>query len=197
VADVGRGGACGCRAFGFLWRQLSAACLLPNCKWRIRIPTNPTAVTRQLLFAGAALLSLATANCAQPAATASVAIPPIPADEARIWFYRDYEPYAGKGRPAIAANGAYVGLVELGGAFYRDIAPGQYHVTVETTGVDFRQTSNLDLAPRQEAYIKIVSNPSWVSGSLAEYERPTFYAWHIPNEVAQAAVAHLAFYGGG
>jgi hypothetical protein len=137
------------------------------------------------------------AGCSQPSATISVAIPPIPTGEARIWFYRDYEPYAGRGRPAIAANGAYVGPAELGGAFYRDVAPGQYHITVETTGVDFNQTSELSLAPRQEAFIKIVSSPNWVTGSLAVYERPTFYAWHIPNEVAQAAVAHLAFYGGG
>jgi hypothetical protein len=152
---------------------------------------------QRLIRAGPIVLLLATAGCAQPAVTASVVIPAIPAGEARIWFYRDYEPYAGKGRPAIAANGAFVGLAELGGAFYRDVAPGQYYVTVETTGVDFSQTSNLALTPHQEAYIKIVSNPSWVSGSLAYYERPTFYAWQIPNEVAQADVAHLAFYGGG
>jgi hypothetical protein len=59
------------------------------------------------------------------------------------------------------------------------------------------QTAELELGPRQEAYIKIVSNPNWVTGTLSQYERPTFYAWRIPNEVAQADVAHLDFYGGG
>ena len=131
-----------------------------------------------------------------PPVTASITVPPIPAGEARIWFYRDNEPYAGKGRPAIAANGAYVGIAELGGVFYRDVPPGRYHVTVETYGVDFSQTADLDLAAGRQAYVKIVSNPEWVRGTLSGYERPTFYAWHIPNEVAQAAAANLAFYGG-
>ena len=139
---------------------------------------------------------LLAAGCTQLPVTASVTVPPIPAGEARIWFYRDNEPYAGKGRPAIAANGGYVGIAELGGAFYRDFPPGHYHVTVETYGVDFNQTADLDLAAGQQAYVKIVSNPEWARGTLSGYERPTFYAWHIPNEVAQAAAANLAFYGG-
>jgi hypothetical protein len=144
---------------------------------------------------GAFLLALA--GCAQPAVTASVSIPPIPPGQARIWFYRNYEPYAGKGLPAIAANGGYVGAAELGGAFYRDVPPGHYLITVETTGVDVNQTASFDLPPGKEAYVKIVSNPEWVTGgSKTEYERPTFYAWRIPNEIAQADVARLSFYGG-
>ena len=113
-------------------------------------------------------------------------------------MYRNYEPYAGKGLPAVAANGGYIGQAELGGVFYRNVAPGHYHVTVETFGVDVNQSADLDLTAGQTAYVKIVSNPEWVSYGLdTQIERPTFYAWLIPNEVAQADVAHLAFYGGG
>jgi hypothetical protein len=145
---------------------------------------------------GLALVLLGAVGCTPPAVTRPVAVSPIPAGEARIWFYRNYEPYAGKGRPAVAANGGYVGIAELGGVFYRDVPPGHYRITVETNGVDFNQTTNLDLALGQEAYVKIVSNPSWVSGTLSNYERPTFYAWHVASQVAQADVAHLTFYGG-
>src|SRR5437667_393353 len=67
-------------------------------------------LSRWVTEAGPIALVLVLANCAQPAATASVAMPPIPAGEARVWFYRDYEPYAGKGLPAIEANGGYVGV---------------------------------------------------------------------------------------
>ena len=112
------------------------------------------------------LLLLAMAGCAQQAVTAAVSIPPIPAGEARIWFYRD-------------------------------VPPGHYLVTVQTVGIDTNQTANFELAPAQEAYVKIVSLPSWdTGGDRNEWERPTFYAWLIPNQVAQADVAHLSFYGG-
>ena len=149
------------------------------------------------LRAAQAALVLTVTGCAMPGPTHSVAVPAIPTGEARIWFYRDYEPYTGKGRPAVAANGGYVGLAELGGAFYRDVPPGHYHVTVESVGVDINQSANLDLGPGREAYVKIVSLPSWVEdGDIHAYERPTFYAWRIPNETAQPVVANLAFYGG-
>ena len=152
---------------------------------------------RRLAGAAGGALLLATASCARPAITASVAIPSIPAGEARIWIYRDYEPYAGKGLPAVAANGAYVGQAELGGAFYRDVPPGHYRITVETFGVDVNQVADFDVAAGRAAYVKIVSNPSWVSYGLeTQIERPTFYAWLIPNEAAQADIARLSFYGG-
>jgi hypothetical protein len=150
-----------------------------------------------LTQAATGMLLLAIAGCAQPAATSAVTIPPIPAGEARIWVYRDYEPYAGKGLPAVAANGGYIGASQLGGAFYRDVAPGHYHMTVETWGVDSNQSADVDLAAGQTAYIKIVSLPRWVEyGNLSPYERPTFYAWLIPPQIAEADVAHLAFYDG-
>jgi hypothetical protein len=145
-----------------------------------------------------AALLMALAGCAQPPHTSAVAVPPLAAGKARIWFYRDYEPYAGKGLPAIDANGGYVGTAQLGGAFYRDVSPGRYHVTVESWGTDTSQSADADLAAGQQAYVKIVSLPSWVEyGSRGSYERPTFYAWLIPPKAAQADVANLAFYGGG
>jgi hypothetical protein len=153
---------------------------------------------RRVMLAGQGALLLVAAACAQLPRTSAVAIPPIPANEGRIWFYRAYEPYAGKGLPAVAANGVTMGSVELGGAFYRDVPPGHYHVTVETVGVDVNQTADFDLPAGGEAYVKIVSNPEWVSyGSRTQIDRPTFYAWLIPNEVAQSDVSQLAFYGGG
>ena len=144
----------------------------------------------------AALLA-ALAGCAQPPRTSAVAVPPLPAGKARIWVYRDYEPYAGKGLPAVDANGGYVGTAQLGGAFYRDVTPGEYHVTVESYGKDTNQSADLALASGQQAYVKIVSLPSWVEyGNRSNFERPTFYAWSIQPQVAQADVANLAFYGG-
>jgi hypothetical protein len=144
-----------------------------------------------------AALLLAMTGCARPAPTAAVAIPAIPPGEARIWVYRTYEPYADHGLPAVFANGGTIGWAQLGGAFYRDVAPGHYHMTVQTIGVDFNQSSDIDLAAGQQAYIRIVSLPSWVeTGFRRTYQRPTYYAWLIPPQVAEAEVAPLLFQSG-
>ena len=156
-----------------------------------------TFLKKGLALSAQGALLLVTAGCAQPAATSAVTVPPVSAGQARIWVYRDNEPYAGKGLPAVGVNGGIVGVAQLGGVFYHDVSPGHYTVTVESTGRDFEQVASLDVAPGQEAYVKIVSNPEWVSGGdTFTYERPTFYAWRMPSETARADVSHLSFYGG-
>ena len=59
-------------------------------------------------------------------------------------------------------NGAVVAISEPGGALYRDLPPGHYHITVDSDGVDSNQTRDVDLLPGQEAFAKIVSNDNWV-----------------------------------
>jgi len=155
-------------------------------------------ILRLSIGAATAFLLLAMTGCAQSPPIAAAAIPPIAAGEARIWVYRTYEPYADHGMPAVYANGGTIGWAQLGGAFYRDLAPGHYHITVWTLGVDFNQSSDLDLAAGQQAYIRIVSAPEWEEVGLRRSNyRPTYYAWLIPPQVAAAEVAPLAFQGGG
>jgi hypothetical protein len=150
-------------------------------------------------------LSLAVAACSQLPSTASVAVPPIPAGEARVWFYRNGGPYDGVGTPYIRMNDAIVGISEPNGASYKDVRAGPYHITVDSYGKDFNQDKNVQLASGQELYVKIVSLRNWVvgnggggdEGSGGDYARDTFYVWLVPPEVARADVAHSAFYGGG
>jgi hypothetical protein len=151
------------------------------------------------------ILSLAVAACSQLPSTASVAVPPIPAGEARVWFYRNGGPYDGVGTPYIRMNDAIVGISEPGGASYRDVPAGPYHITVDSYGKDFNQDKNVQLGSGQELYVKIVSLRDWVMGSGgggnegggSDFARDTFYVWLIPPEVARADVAHTTFYGGG
>jgi hypothetical protein len=71
-------------------------------------------------------------------------------------------------------------------------------MTVWSIGVDFNQSSDVDLGAGQQAYIRIVSAPEWEeSGFRRTYQRPTYYAWLIAPQVAAAEVAPLAFQGGG
>ena len=76
-------------------------------------------------------------------------------------------------------------------AFYRDVPPGHYHIAPQSFGRDFNQDKDVDLTPGQQLFVKIVSLESWgvsVSGSR-KIQRDTFYAWLIPQEVAQVEIA--------
>jgi hypothetical protein len=102
-------------------------------------------------------------------------------------------------------NEAIVGISEPGGASYRDVPAGPYHITVDSYGKDFNQEKDVQLAAGQELFVKIVSLRAWIvggggggdGGGGSEMARDTFYVWLIPPEIARADVARSAFYGGG
>jgi hypothetical protein len=77
---------------------------------------------------------LIVASCTQPPATTQspVAAPPVPAGQARIWFYRDWEPSESLNLANIDVNGSYFGAVANGGVFYRDVSPGHYHIAPQS-----------------------------------------------------------------
>jgi hypothetical protein len=96
-------------------------------------------------------------------------------------------------------NGTVVGIAELGGAFYRDVRPGEYSVTVESYRNFVNQFPHVDLTPGETAYFQVFEMGSFSSGVGASrnFARPTFYVWLMPAPVAQPAVAHSLFYPGG
>ena len=146
----------------------------------------------------AAGLLLAAASCAQLPPTSSVAIPSIPAGAARLWFYRDYEPYETLARPYVRLNEQIVGISEPGGAFYRDVAPAHYSIRVDSAGRDFNQVADAELAAGQEAYAKVVSLRSWLDDDncILWSGCDTFYVWLIRPEEARPAIGKSPFYGG-
>jgi hypothetical protein len=145
------------------------------------------------------VLSLVIAGCAQPALTSAVVVPSIPSGEARIWIYRDYQPSESLNMAAVTINGAGAGYAQAGGgAFYRDVPPGHYHVAVASYGTDFGQSSNIDLAAGEEAYVEIQSLSAWETNGddVGGFKRDTFYARLVPAQLARAKIAHSPFYGG-
>lgn len=137
-------------------------------------------------------LLLIAAGCTQPPATAQLPIAalPVPAGQARIWFYRDWEPSESLNLANIDVNGSYFGSVANGGVFYRDVSPGHYHIAPQSYGQDFNQDKDVDLAAGQQVYCKIASLRSWEEGGdVAVFDRDTFYVWLIAPQVAQAAIS--------
>jgi hypothetical protein len=141
---------------------------------------------------------LAAANCAQLPPTSSVAIPPIPTGKARIWFYRDYEPYETLTRPYVRLNEQVAGVSKPGGTFYRDVVPARYSVTVDSAGRDVNQVAQVDLAAGQEAYAKVLSLRSWLADDCMAWGGcDTFYIRLMLADAARGAIARTPFYGGG
>ena len=159
---------------------------------------KPTFLSSGLARAGQGVLLLATAACAQSAATTTVAIPPVPPGEARIWIYRDFEPSESLGLAAVSLNGVDAGYAQpAGGAFYRDVPPAHYHIAVASYATDFSQSSDVDLAAGQEAFVKVESLSAWATGeNVGSFKRDVFYARLIPSQPARAEIAHMTVYGG-
>ena len=146
--------------------------------------------------AATAFLLIAT-SCAQLPPTSSVVIPPIPSGVARLWFYRDYEPYETLARPYVRLNDQVFGISEPGGAFYRDVPPAHYSITVDSAGRDVNQFAAVDLAVGQESYAKVLSLRSWLDDDCEPWGGcDTFYVRLMPADPARAAIAASPFYGG-
>jgi hypothetical protein len=143
------------------------------------MPSIPTMLSRRLRRTCAVLLLLATAACAQLPSTASVTIPPIPRGEARVWFYRQVDIYDSLNTPYIRMNEKIVAISEPGGASYRDVPAGQYHITVDSYGKDFNQDKDVALVPGQELYVKIVSLRDWIAGGGSEGRRRQLHEGHF------------------
>ena len=143
--------------------------------------------------AATALLAIA-ANCTQLPPTSSVTIAPVPAGDARIWFYRDGGPREAQERPYLRLNGQIAGISEPNGAFYRDVIPGHYAITVDSyLSTYVNQFAVIDLTAGQEEYVEILSQGQRVSDRAG---RENFYTRVIPAEAARAEVSRRRFYGG-
>ncbi len=155
------------------------------------------AVAFALLLFGGALPALAQPP--GPPGPPVQAQPPIPPGMARIWFYREYEPWESLATPYVRLNGAIVGVSQPGGAFYRDVAPGTYLATADSYGVDVNQFATVAVVPGQQVYIKVLPLRGWAAGGAkgSAWERDTFYTWNMLPQVAQAEMARTPIYNGG
>jgi hypothetical protein len=125
---------------------------------------------------------------------------PVAPGMARIWLFREYEPYESLATPYVRLNGAVAGVSQPGGVFYRDVPAGTYTVTVDSEGTDVNQFATVSLTPGQQAFIKVLVSDNWDSGGgdrTGGWSRPTFYTWQIRPQAAEAEIARLPFYNGG
>jgi hypothetical protein len=145
-------------------------------------------LTRQLKRAGVIGGLTLLAACTAPRQMAAVQPGPLSPSQARIWFYRVYDPSLSRNIANVDLNGARAVSVQSGdGPTYVDLAPGHYHIAPESYGIDSNQTRDVNVAAGQQVYVKILDDPSWASGGdFNDIKRDTFYVWLMPAQVAQA-----------
>ena len=142
-----------------------------------------------LFRAAGSILLLAAASCAPPPTTASVAIPPIPPQQGRVWFYREVDTAdQNTTTPYVRLNGGIAGVPEQGGAFYRDVSPGRYQITVDSEGMSPSPSRDVALVAGEQIYARIGLGGSWNGQG--------FTITVEPSEVGHAAIEHSKFYGG-
>jgi hypothetical protein len=123
--------------------------------------------------------------------TAPVAVTPTSAGLARVYFYRDWEPYESLSRPLIYLNDAPAEISEPGGISFRDLAPGEYHISVDSQGTYPHQFKTLILRAGDVRYVKIESLATWYASFGHHHfgQRDTFVVELIPERQAQGEIA--------
>jgi hypothetical protein len=124
----------------------------------------------------------------------SVAVAPPASGLARIYFYRDWEPYESMSRPLIYLNDAPAQISEPGGISFRDLAPGEYHISVDSQGTYPHQFKMLVLRAGDIRYVKIESLRDWFRGPF--WYRDTFVVELIPERRAQGEIADKRYVPG-
>jgi hypothetical protein len=152
-----------------------------------------------LLVAGAGFTLLASVGYAAYPAAAPYISSPAPLNQARIWFYREANPYDGIGTPYLRLNGTVVGVSQPGAAFFVDVPPGHYHLSADSYGEDYNQTRDIDIGPGQVAFAKVLSDEYWFYGGGGQrsggYKRDTFYVWTVAPQTALPVIAQSYLYG--
>jgi uncharacterized protein (DUF2141 family) len=152
------------------------------------MPTDTFRPRRPLAQAAVSVLLLAAASCTPPPTTASVSIPALPPQQGRIWFYREVDTAdVNTTTPYVRLNGAIAGVPDPGGAFYRDVPPGTYRITVDSEGNSPRPTQEVALIAGQQIYARIGLGGSWNGQG--------FTITMEPSAVGHAAVERSKFYG--
>ncbi|HXP76829.1 MAG TPA: DUF2846 domain-containing protein [Stellaceae bacterium] len=136
------------------------------------------------------MLAACQGRVSEPAMT-SVNVAPVASGLARIYFYRDWEPYESLSRPLIYLNDAAADISEPGGISFRDLPPGEYHVSVDSQGIYPHQFKSLDLRAGDVRYVKIESLRNWYRGPF--WSRDTFVVDLIPERQAQSEIGEMRY----
>jgi hypothetical protein len=115
---------------------------------------------------------------------------------ARVWFFRQADPTGGNvyaADPIIYANGAPVGQIAQGTAFFHNFPAGKYRFTVQPFGTPTREHDTLQLAPGTQTYVQVQWEANWEANRTGGGS--SFTVLTSSPEVAQQYLPTLANLG--
>ncbi len=130
-------------------------------------------------------------------------IPAMAPGMARVWFLRGWDAPSGQSfvygaAPIVSANGAPVGGIPVGAAFFRDFPPGTYSFTVEPYGLPTPHQITVQLAAGTQSYVQAQWIASWQIGYPEagwSFAPNTFAMLAMSPQVAQAYLPTLTYLG--
>jgi len=146
---------------------------------------------RQGMVGGALLLLSACANSPREPAFASVNLPPVPADKARIFFYRFSQPYESLALSPIYLNRREAAVSVPGEVSKLEVAPADYEIYVYSRNDFFDPYKHVALRPGDTLYVRVDAMRGWAGDCFAEW--PTFVAKIVPPDEARAEMAGLRY----
>jgi hypothetical protein len=124
-----------------------------------------------------------------PASVNPAAAPPIPAAQARLWFYRDYQPSVSFNMANLNVNGGRMASVSATGpGVYRDVPPGHYRIMPDDYVSAPNQGTDVDVAAGDLVYLQIEDNPL-VWGDQTVFQKDVFTVRPVPAAKALAQIA--------
>jgi hypothetical protein len=108
------------------------------------------------------VVAIGLAGCAPagPKGLSAAAVP-LPADRARVYVYRDLNPYDTTEWTAVSLNGEKIGNNAPGTVFYRDVPPGTYEIEVRSDQLYPNQFKTVVLAAGSTVFAKIQEVRHW------------------------------------
>jgi len=154
-------------------------------------------IARVLILAAALGLAACVGGGEPPGtrfAQVSAQIPPVPPNQARFFFYRDYSLYNSTQRPTITLNGQPVAISEIGGVSYRDMPPGTYVISVPYSAIYPYKDKIVTVAAGQTVYAKIQSEIYEPNITLIDYQPDIFVVVLVDPVQGQQEIASKRYF---
>lgn len=146
-------------------------------------------IRRWLRAVGIAAAALLTGCAVAPHPPPLVA--PLAANEARIFVFRDNEPYESLDWVPVTFNGRKVGAVGPGLFFYRDVTPGTYGIDVISDSLWPDQARTVAARAGETIYAKVEVLRDSAASDSSDMPSPTFIVAIINPELGRNEVNGL------